>query len=145
MEYIPYIKFEFVAQGSINYAVACNTLQKELSYQEYDKKFNMIKNYGIHLKDNDMQELSEYINALEFEAYRNKNADDSKYIIGYRDEYSIYFRGVTDSQMPLIQLSVADIYKNGYEPPQHKLYDYILHKYFLDKKYKKTMIYQLGY
>ena len=42
--------------------------------------FNIIKNYGIQLNDNDMQELSEYINALEFEAYRNKNADDSHII-----------------------------------------------------------------
>ena len=146
MDYIPYVKFQFEAKIAVKFTVLCNIQEKELSYQEYDNKRNLKLSYGIRLTDQDIEDMHDYINAVEFEKYRgNDESMSDKGYCGYRDEYSLSFTGITDSEIPIIYLSLDLFYKEGYKPPQHRLYGYIVEKYFMNKKYKKAIIQRLGY
>ncbi len=101
---------------------------EELSYQVYQK--NIISYYMI-LSDKDIEELLGYFNAKDFEPYRNRkmSMDDSGYW-GYRDEYTMFFIGITSSYIPIIELPMDFIYSKKYEPPTEKLYNYLIEAFF---------------
>ena len=53
-----------------------NLVEKELSYQlvkRHRKNEKILFSYGVKIKDDDLPELLQYCNALDFEPYRNCN------------------------------------------------------------------------
>lgn len=64
--------------------------------------------YGIRVKEEQMQELLPYCNALDFEPYRNREMSmTDKGYKAYRDEYDVEFIGITDSYIPKLELSMS--------------------------------------
>lgn len=91
--------------------------------------------WAIKLTEEQMEELLPYCNALEFEPYRERkmSMDDEGYI-GYRDEISTYFTGVTDSSLPLLELPMDYYYDEAHIWPSEKLYRYIIKTYYEGNK-----------
>lgn len=87
--------------------------------------------YGIKLTNEDIESLLPYCNALLFEPYRNKkmSMDDAGYI-GYRDEVSVRFRGITDSYIPELVLPMNYYYDEEHIWPSEKLYRYLVKTFF---------------
>lgn len=54
--------------------------------------------------------------------------------IGYRDEVSMHFVGVTDSHIPMLKLPMDYYYDEGHMWPSEKLYRYLVQNYFEGKK-----------
>ena len=71
--------------------------------------------YGYRFKENELEELKQYCNALEFEPYRNRkmSMDDEGYC-GYRDEVRVSFTAITDSYIPMIKLRMGYYYDEAH-------------------------------
>jgi hypothetical protein len=69
-----------------------------MSYEKYDSFGNIVWNYGIKLKEEQIKQLIPLINAFDYEPYRDRkqSLDFSDGFIGYRDEYWMDFVGITD-------------------------------------------------
>lgn len=50
--------------------------------------------------------------------------------IGYRDEVDLYFRAVTDSYIPLLELSMGYYYDEEHIWPSERLYRYLVKTFF---------------
>lgn len=100
----------------------------------------VIFSYGIRLSNKQMNEILKYCNALEFEPYRGKSMSmEDKGYIGYRDLLSTNFKGITDSYLPLLELSMPYYYDEQHIWPCEKLYRFLLKNYFENnKKLKNT-------
>ena len=64
-----------------------NLVEKELSYQlvkRHRKNEKILFSYGVKIKDDDLPELLQYCNALDFEPYRKI------YMVIYHDEKHIW-------------------------------------------------------
>ena len=87
--------------------------------------------YGMKLFDEQIEKLLPYCNALDFEPYRDKkmSMEDAGYI-GYRDEVSVSFRGITDSYIPEIELPMSYYYDEEHIWPSEKLYRYLVKTFF---------------
>ncbi|MEG0794055.1 MAG: hypothetical protein RSD97_10630 [Lachnospiraceae bacterium] len=121
-----------------------NNFKRQLIKSEpYEKE--VVFSYGIKLTDAQMKELLPYCNALDFEAYRNKemSMDDPGYI-GYRDEIHAEFSGITDSYIPKIDLPMSYYYDETHIWPSEKLYRYLLETYFEDNKKLKGWVHSYG-
>ena len=55
--------------------------------------------------------------------------DDAGYI-GYRDEVSVRFRGITDSYIPELELPMNYYYDEEHIWPSEKLYGYLVRTFF---------------
>ena len=79
----------------------------------------------------DIESLLPYCNALLFEPYRNKkmSMEDAGYV-GYRDEVSVRFRGITDSYLPELELPMDFYYDAEHIWPNEKLYRYLIKTFF---------------
>ena len=95
----------------------------------------VVVSHGIELSSEDIKELLPYCKVMDFEPYRNKfmSMDDPGFI-GYRDEVSLCFKGVSNSYVPLIELPMDYYYDEAHIWPSEKLYRYIVKKYFANKK-----------
>lgn len=113
----------------------CRTDFQPVLLPEEESQYEVDFSYGIKLSDEDMMELLPYCNALDFEPYRNRemSMDDEGYI-GYRDEASMSFCGVTDSYIPVIKLPMEYYYDEEHIWPSEKLYRYLVHRYFENNK-----------
>lgn len=121
-----------------------NNFKRQLIKSEpYEKEVVFL--YGIKLTDAQMKELLPYCNALDFEAYRNKemSMDDPGYI-GYRDEIHVEFSGITDSYIPKIDLPMSYYYDEIHIWPSEKLYRYLFETYFEDNKKLKGWVHSYG-
>ena len=137
---IYYTKFEFEwhTAGMVYARLVCNVTYRELSYQQWDQSGReIVFSFGHKLTDEDIKEMLPYINANSFEPYRNRkmSMDDPGYD-GYRDEITMRFRGITDSEIPLIELPMDYFYTEKYEWPTEKLYRYLANTFFPDSKKK---------
>ena len=116
-------------RGLDNWDILLNVAMKELAFQRWDWKGGeqkVVKNFAIQLTDEDIVQLLPYINALDFEPYRN--VDDSQYFMTY-DGPIVKFIGITDSYLPLYQQYVYFVGEIGEERPYEKLFSYIVNKY----------------
>lgn len=102
----------------------------------YEQK--IITNYGYKLDDAEIQGLLPYCNALDFEPYRDKE-DDWEYVVGYLDEVSRDFQAITNSHIPLIELSCDLDHDRKHKWPTEILYEYIIKKYFENNKKCKRL------
>ena len=111
--------------------------------EQYEKE--VVFSYGIKLTEAQMKELLPYCNALDFEAYRDKemSMDDPGYI-GYRDEIHVGFSGITDSYIPKIDLPMSYYYDETHIWPSENLYRYLLETYFEDNKKLKGWVHSYG-
>lgn len=92
--------------------------------------------YGIKLTDGQMKALLPYCNALDFEPYRDRKMQmGEEGYIGYRDEMRLYFRAITDSYIPMLELPMEYYYDEEHMWPSEKLYRYLV-KTFLEKEKK---------
>ena len=112
-----------------NWNILLNVVSKEAAFERLQwiaGAEKVVENISVKLTDEDIAELLPYINALDFEPYRD--SDDSKKFMCY-DAPVIKFMGVTDSYIPLYQ---HDIYFIGGKDarPYEKLYFYVIKKYF---------------
>ena len=91
----------------------------------------VVFSHGIHIADEQMEELLPLCNALEYEPFRGKtmNMDDPGYI-GYRDETSMTFEAITDQYIPEISLPMDYYYDEAHIWPQEKLYRHIIKTFF---------------
>lgn len=97
---------------------------------------------GFELSDNTMNNLLKLCNALEFEPYRDKEPTMFEPgFIGYRDETSLRFTGITNSYLPKLDINMCYFYDKEHTPPTEKLYRYV-YKNILehDKECSKWLI-----
>ena len=105
---------------------------------EDDIETEVVFSYGIKIPKLRMNELLFYCNALDFEPYRDRTPEFfDEGVIGYRDEVSMRFRGITNSHIPLLELSMNYYYDEEHIWPTERLYRYLVKSYFEhDKKLK---------
>lgn len=104
---------------------------------EYDVVFT----HSHKFSEDEKKEVLQYCNALEFEPYRDRkmSMEDEGYC-GYRDEVDLYFTGITDSYIPMIELPMDYYYDEKHIWPSEKLYRYIVRTFLTSKKLRKWVI-----
>lgn len=138
-------KFEFILhRGSISVAnLLCSVIERELSYQEYDKKGGLKHNYGLKLTDEQLEKLVPYIYSSDFKHVNQNGINfNNPKLVGYRDEISIKFRAISQDGRPLFVYEMSGVYRDWHNYPTDKLYDYLARKFFSQKKYRRTLISQ---
>ena len=91
--------------------------------------------HAIKMTDEQMEALLPYCNALDFEPYRNREMKmGEEGYIGYRDEVHLYFRAITDSYIPLLELPMNYYYDEEHIWPSERLYRYLVKTFFEGKK-----------
>lgn len=91
--------------------------------------------YAIKLTEEQMEHLLPYCNALDFEPYRDREMKmDEEGYIGYRDEVRLYFKAITDSYIPLLELPMYYYYDEEHIWPSERLYRYLVKTFFEGKK-----------
>ena len=104
---------------------------KKKLFKTEDCESSIVFSYGIKLSDEQMKALLPLCNALDFEPFRNKKATmDEDGFCGYRDEISVKFRGITNSYIPLLELSMDFFYDYEHIWPCEKLYHHIIKNIF---------------
>lgn len=53
---------------------------------------------------------------------------------GYRDEVSLIFYGFIDSDVPEMEIEISFLYDRQHEPPQEKLYQFLIQNFLLKDK-----------
>lgn len=140
MEPIYFSKFEFTTyqiskqSGIVTDRIVCNIPYKELSYQEFDRDGEVTYYFAHHLTDAEISKILPYIDIHDFEPFRNKEMNISDpHAKGYLDEFSMSFRGISDSSFSLIELPMDIVYDDAHTWPNQKLYDYISSVIFSEK------------
>ena len=91
--------------------------------------------YAIKLTNEQMEKLLPYCNALDFEPYRNREMKmGEEGYIGYRDVVRLYFKAITDSYLPMLELPMEYYYDEKHIWPSEKLYRYLVKTFFEGKK-----------
>lgn len=91
--------------------------------------------HAIKMTGEQMEALLPYCNALDFEPYRNREMKmGEEGYIGYRDEVHLYFRAITDSYIPLLELPMNYYYDEEHIWPSERLYRYLVKTFFEGKK-----------
>ena len=108
---------------------------QHVQVQAKDASSKVIFSAGIELREEQMKKLLPLCNALDFEPFRNRemSMDDPGYR-GYRDEITMWFRGITDSYIPKIELPMELLYDEKHTWPSERLYQYLWENYLRDNK-----------
>ncbi len=108
--------------------------ESHFDWREYcfnNESYEVIHSVGINIPDEDMPELLAYCDARDFESFRGRKMDfDDEGRIGYRDEVSMHFTGITDSYIPRLVLPMDYYYDEEHIWPSEKLYRYLVKKFF---------------
>ena len=126
--YYTKIIFEKINRCKNEWSILLNVESKEAAFQRFQwsgRKEKVVESFSKKLTDQDIADLLPYINALDFEPYRD--IDDSKDWFCY-DNYSLKFTGITNSYIPLYQHYVYLNYNRKDMRPYEKLYSYIINK-----------------
>lgn len=126
-----YTKFGLEASGALNFTIRCNLIMKELSYIFKNYRGEDQEYIAIQLEYNDINSIKPYIIVEDFEKFRNKSREMQNF--SYLDGWTLDFEGVTESEIPIIQLSSND-YGYNILPPVEKLYLFLVDKYFSKNK-----------
>lgn len=95
----------------------------------------VVFSHAINITDEQMEELLPYCDATVFEPYRDKEMSmDDVGFIGYRDEVHLYFKAVTDSFIPLLELPMDYYYDEEHIWPSERLYRYLVKNFFEGNK-----------
>jgi len=129
-----YTRFGIEASGALNFLIRCNLSMKELSYTFKSGRGKELDYIAIQLTNDDIESMKPYIIVKNFEEYRHKSREGK--MLSYLDGWTIEFEGVTDSEIPIIQLS-SDNYNYDIQLPVEKLYLFLENKCFCkNNKYK---------
>ncbi|MDO4787609.1 MAG: hypothetical protein Q4A19_00420 [Johnsonella sp.] len=91
--------------------------------------------YALKLSEVQMKHLLPYCNALDFEPYRDRKISmNHEGYIGYRDEISLSFIGITDSYIPKMEWEMQYYYDEKHMWSSEKLYRYLVLEYFQGNK-----------
>lgn len=91
--------------------------------------------YGSKVNEDVINKLKPFCNALDFQPYLNKKEDDEW--LGYRDEYTMYFYGFTNSYIPYMFFDMTVCHENW---PTEKLWKELCnHLIKPNKKLKKIL------
>lgn len=143
--YYSKVQIEFRLGSRVEARILLNSVAGELSYQEFDSHGDVKISKGITLDKMQIEEVLPYINTAKYEPYRDRyDSLDDVGVCGYYDEVSANFIGISDSPVPMIELSMNTIHDNGHLWPTEKLFKYLCRTFFADKKYKGTFIYSIG-
>lgn len=132
-EKIYYTKIIFESDDSLRgiWNILLNVAMKEFAFECLEwkgGKEKVVKNFSKQLTDEDITELLPYINALDFEPYRNVDDHDYGEFLLCDDRPTLKFIGITNSYLPLYQ----HYFWGGYGKevrPYEKLFLYIVNKY----------------
>ena len=95
----------------------------------------VVFSHAINISDEQMEDLLPYCDASEFEPYRDRTMSmDDEGFIGYRDEVHLYFKAITDSYIPLLELPMDYYYDEEHIWPSEKLYRYLIKNFFEGNK-----------
>lgn len=95
-----------------------------------------IFSYGSQIKEDLMSKLKPFCNAMDFQPYINRKDNDEW--LGYRDEYTMYFYGFTNSHIPYMFFDMTVRHENW---PTEKLWAEICkHLVKPNKKIKNIVI-----
>lgn len=129
-----YTRFGMQGSGELNFLILYNFSMKELSYTFKNYRGKELDYIAIQLTNDYIESIKPYIIVKNFEEYRHKSREEGIY--SYLDGWTMQFEGVTDSEIPIIQLS-SDDYNYDIQPPVEKLYLFLENKYFSkNSKYK---------
>lgn len=102
-----------------------STFMSRLLPSEY-REHRLMHSYGMKLNEAQIEAILPYCNALEFEGYRNRIASvEDEGVTGFADEVGVYFKAVSNTHLPLIELSIEYYHDNEYMWPHEKLYFYL--------------------
>lgn len=97
--------------------------------EQYEQE--VVFSYAIKLTDEQVKALLPYCNAFDFEPYRDREMKmGEEGYIGYRDEVNMYFRAITNSYIPLLELPMDYYYDEEHIWPSEKLYRYLVKTFF---------------
>ena len=78
----------------------------------------------------EIEALLPYCNALDFEPYRERTMSlNDEGVVGYRDEITLAFTGISASHLPMIQLPMDLYYDESRLWPSERLYRYLLRQH----------------
>lgn len=137
MEKIYYSKIIFECScHSVGWNFSVNTVAKEIAYEYWKykgRKEEVVQSFARKLTDEELVQLLPYINANDFEPYRNveeKWGDEGR--VGYFDEVSINFVGMTNDYLPIYQHRMSYCYDEQHRRPYERLYTFLCDKLFKD-------------
>ena len=132
-EYFSKIEFIIYCGCEIIGYFKCNLMTHELSYQESTNRGTFSFEYSQKLSEKSLSKLMHYTRLIDFEQYRvEKNSNKMDKVIGYRDSFSITFKGYSQDGQPLLIYKMEYVYKDWYNRPIDKLYNFISDTYFSD-------------
>ena len=126
-------KFEFIIHcGYENFGYfSCNLIINELSYQECGNTGFLVFEHSQRLSKRELSKMLPYILLSNFEHYRKERIPlEEDMLVGFRDEFSITFKGYSQDGQELLTYEMMYVYKDWYNQPVDKLYSYISETYF---------------
>lgn len=99
--------------------------------QDEEEIREVVFSKGIKLDNTEIAKIKQFCNAEEFEPYRNREMTMwEEGWVGYRDEISMEFYGITDDYIPLLHLPMDCLYDEKHIWPSEKLYRYLYNHYY---------------
>lgn len=130
-EYFSKIEFIIHCGCEILGYLECNLMNSELSYQECGNTGIIVFEHSQKLSEKSLSKLMNYTRLIDFEQYRNRNnSNKNDKVIGFRDVFSITFKGYSQDGQALLIYEMEYVYKDWYNRPVDNLYSFISDTYF---------------
>lgn len=140
-EYFSKIEFIIHCGCEIFGYVECNLMNSELSYQECGNTGIIVFEHSQKLSDKSLSKIMNYTRLIDFEQYRNRNnSNKNDKVIGFRDVFSITFKGYSQDGQALLIYEMEYVYKDWYNRPIDNLYSFISDTYFSDFQNNRCFI-----
>lgn len=138
-KYICFTKMQFITyyRHIPAYAITLDIPQQELAIIKYSLETgDILDSKGLKLSNDEMEQILPLCNALEFDKYRNINPDmSSPGFMSYLDDGATRkFIGITDSYIPLMEISMNYSFNIKHQWPTEKIYNFLVQHYVTGKK-----------
>lgn len=119
------IQFEFSEHlGHVTDRILLDFPAGELSRQEFSYSGVIISSIGIILTEEEKDCLRPYLNAADYERYRdNPETDSWDHCNGYWDCVSVEFAGITNASIPLIRIPWSVFHDEKHMRPYEHLFE----------------------
>ena len=142
-EYFSKIEFIIHCGCEIFGYFECNLMNSELSYLECGNTGMIVFEHSQKLSEKVLSKLMKYTRLIDFEKYRKgNNSNKNDKVIGYRDAFSITFKGYSQDGQALLIYNMDYVYKDWYNRPVDNLYSFISETYFSDFQNNRCLIAQ---
>lgn len=142
-EYFSKIEFIIHCGCEIFGYLECNLMNSELSYQECRNTGIIVFEHSQKLSEKSLSKLMNYTRLTDFEQCRNRNnSNKNDKVIGFRDVFSITFKGYSQDEQALLMYEMEYVYKDWYNRPADNLYSFISKTYFSDFQNNRCFITQ---